>query len=143
MKAVLDTNVVVSALLHEGTTRRFRELWESSAIQPLVSQAMLDEYVRVLYYPKFGFEPEIVAGIIRANLLPWIHKVEEAKGRLSAPSKDAADESFLRAALAGRAEVLVSGDPHLTILDGKYPFPIMKPGAFLGRYFPSREHRII
>jgi putative PIN family toxin of toxin-antitoxin system len=135
MKVVLDTNVVISALLHQGPTRRFLELWRTRKIKPQVSQAILDEYVRVLHYPKFGFGAETAAEILEENLLPWLSKVEEYAGKLEYSSKDKSDDLFLRAAFGGKVEALVSGDPHLTTLNGKYPFAILTPGAFLSKFF--------
>ncbi|HVZ80910.1 MAG TPA: putative toxin-antitoxin system toxin component, PIN family [bacterium] len=135
MKVVLDTNVVVSALLHRGPTHRLYGLWKEGKIAPCVSQAMLEEYVRVLHYPKFGLSDLEVAGILKDHLLPWIEKTEEHKGRLAHPPSDRFDEPFLRAALAAHAKCLVSGDPHLTALNGRYPFPILSPSDLLNRYF--------
>jgi uncharacterized protein len=53
VKVVLDTNVIVSALLFGGLPGRLRPLWRERFIQPFVSQAIIDEYLRVLAYPKF------------------------------------------------------------------------------------------
>jgi uncharacterized protein len=139
MKVVLDTNVVVSALLHHGSTRPILELWRTRKTKPLVSQAILNEYARVLHYPKFGLEPQTIAEILEENLLPWLFKVEEYGGKLDHPSKDKNDDPFLRAALGGKVEALVSGDPHLTTLNGKYPFPILPPGVFLSKFFGKTE----
>lgn len=135
MKVVLDTNVVVSALLHKGPTHRLYSLWKEDRIVLCVSQVMLDEYVRVLHYPKFGLKADKVASILHTHLLPWLHKVEEQKSHLAHPPEDRHDEPFLRAALTAHAKCLVSGDPHLTALDGLYPFPILGPSAFLARFF--------
>jgi putative PIN family toxin of toxin-antitoxin system len=137
MRVVLDTNVVVSALLHGGPTRRFQGLWRSGSLQVLTSQAILDEYTRVLSYPKFGFSEEFVAELLGEALLPFLTRVDELNGSLAYPPSDKGDEPFLRAALGSGAEALVSGDPHLTILDGKYSFPILRPSIFLIRYFPK------
>ena len=139
MKVVLDTNVVISALLYQGPTRRIMELWSTRKIKPLVSQAILGEYVRVLHYPKFGNDPETIAEILKENILPWFTKVGEYRGKLGDVPSDKSDILFLRAALAGEAEVLVSGDPHLTALNGKYPFPILAPGAFLSKFFDKTK----
>lgn len=135
MKVVLDTNVVISALLHQGPTRQISELWRTFKIAPLASQAVLDEYVRVLHYPKFGYEPETIAEILDENLLPWITKTGEFRGKLPHLPSDKSDELFLRVALNGKAEALVSGDVHLTVLNGRYPFPILPPGEFISRFF--------
>ena len=134
MRVVLDTNVVISALLHRGPTRRFLELWRTGRIQPLASQPVLDEYVRVLHYPKFGYEPEMIAGILQEDLLPWFKKVENHPGPLSHRPQDKSDEIFLRAAIAGKAAALVSGDTHLIQLEGKYSFRILSPGLFLAGF---------
>jgi putative PIN family toxin of toxin-antitoxin system len=136
MKVVLDTNVVVSALLHRGPTHRLYSLWKEEMIVLCASQAVLDEYVRVLHYPKFGLKADQVASILHVHLLPWLRKVEEPRSRLARPPEDRHDEPFLRTALGATAKCLVSGDPHLTSLDGHYPFPILGPSAFLTRFFP-------
>lgn len=138
MKVVLDTNAVISALLHQGPTRQIYELWRTVKIKPLASQAILDEYVRVLHYPKFGYEPETVAEILEENLLPWISKTGEYRGKLPRIPAGKSDELFLRAALAGKAGALVSGDVHLMALNGRYPFPILPPGVFISRFFSKR-----
>jgi putative PIN family toxin of toxin-antitoxin system len=134
MKVVLDTNVVVSALLHQGPTRRIFELWQTQQLTPLASQAVLDEYVRVLHYPKFGYAPETIARILEENLLPWIEKCGDYRGKLPYPLGDKNDEPFLRAALTGKAEALVSGEIHLTALNGRYPFPIYSPRDLISKY---------
>jgi predicted nucleic acid-binding protein len=90
-----------------------------------------------LSYPKFGFSEEFVAELLGEALLPFLTRVEEFKGSLAHPPSDKGDEPFVRAALGSDAAALVSGDPHLTTLDGKYAFPIMRPSVFLTRYFPK------
>lgn len=92
---------------------------------------MMDEYVRVLQYPKFGHAPEFIAAILQEGLLPWLEKTNEWKGRLPHPCRDPEDDLFLRAAMGARAAILVSGDPHLLELEGRYPFRILAPRAFL------------
>lgn len=94
---------------------------------------MLEEYVRVLSYPKFGFTPEFVARLLSEALIPYLTKVEEWRGKLPYPPSDATDEKFIRSALESGADALVSGDAHLIALEGKYPFPILKPSVFLAR----------
>lgn len=111
MKVVLDTNVVISALLHRGPTRRFLELWRTHKIKPLVSQDILNEYARVLHYPKFGFKPESAAQILEENILPWLSKVQEFGGKLDHPSPDKGDDLFLRAALGGKLRLWSAAIP--------------------------------
>ena len=53
MRVVLDTNVVVSALLFTGISSKLVPLWQGGVITALVSRNILEEYLRVLSYPKF------------------------------------------------------------------------------------------
>jgi predicted nucleic acid-binding protein len=41
------------------------------------------------------------------------------------------DVPFLQAATEGGVQYLITGDPHLLELNGKYPFPIVSPAGFL------------
>jgi putative PIN family toxin of toxin-antitoxin system len=56
-RVVIDTNVVISALLFGGEPGELIPLWKSGRIKPLASKEMVDEYLRVLTYPKFGLTP--------------------------------------------------------------------------------------
>lgn len=131
IKAALDTNVIISALLHRGETQKIRDKWKSGAFEIVASQAMLDEYVRVLNYPKFGYGPEWVAEMLSEEILPWTVKVNESKAALPKRPSDPDDEIFLRAALNAKAAYFVTGDKALLELQGVYPFEILGPGTFL------------
>ena len=52
-RVVLDTNVVLSALLFSGGggAARLRQAWQSCRFSPFVSSATAQELVRVLGYP--------------------------------------------------------------------------------------------
>ena len=58
MRVVLDTNVVVSALIfRRGRLVRMRDLWSTVRIRPLTDRTCTEELLRVLAYPKFRLEP--------------------------------------------------------------------------------------
>jgi predicted nucleic acid-binding protein len=51
---VLDTNIVVSALLFAaGPAAQVRRAWQDGRLQPLASRDTVAEVVRVLAYPQF------------------------------------------------------------------------------------------
>ncbi|MEM9512841.1 MAG: PIN domain-containing protein, partial [Cyanobacteria bacterium P01_E01_bin.48] len=52
-RAVIDTNLVLSALVFEGTAAKLRLDWQHVHYTPLVSKATVAELIRVLAYPKF------------------------------------------------------------------------------------------
>ena len=61
MRVVLDTAVVVSALLFEaGRLSYLRDAWTAGRLVPLVSRDTTTELLRVLGYPKFDLSPEEV-----------------------------------------------------------------------------------
>jgi predicted nucleic acid-binding protein len=60
--------------------------------------------------------------------------VASAPGALLPRCRDAADQIFLELALAGGAEVLVSGDRDLLALSGKAPFAIENVASWLARF---------
>jgi len=71
MRAVLDTNTLVSALLFRGTAARLVPLWQSGRLQLLLSRPILQEYLRVLAYPKFRLTPKEIRGLLD-EVLPFV-----------------------------------------------------------------------
>jgi uncharacterized protein len=56
IRAVIDTNIILSALVFSsGKVGIFRQLWQESHSQPLVSKPTVTELIRVLAYPKFKY----------------------------------------------------------------------------------------
>ena len=66
MKVVVDTNVLVSALLRQGTPpAAVLDALLGGELTLLYDERILDEYREVLGRPKFGFEPEKVDALVR------------------------------------------------------------------------------
>lgn len=112
LKVVLDTNVLVSALLFTGPVNRLVSLWQEGRFVPLVSKDILVEYLRVLAYPRFELTAEEIRFLIEEVVLPFAVTVKTSPGR-AIVRRDPADDKFLHAAAAGRARFIVSGDRHL------------------------------
>ena len=136
-RVVLDTNVLLSALVFSGgALARLQGLWQSGAIVPLVSTTTAEELVRVLAYPKFKLDPGARQELL-ADHLPWAEVVEIASPPPPVPAcRDPFDLPFLYLAASGRAEALVTGDADLlSIADGKArtvrSFVIVRPHDFL------------
>ena len=71
LRVVLDTNVVVSALLFErGSLAWIRTAWQTGLIQPVVAEPTVRELMRVLTYPKFRINALDLEQLL-ADLLPW------------------------------------------------------------------------
>ena len=57
IRAVLDTNVLVSALLFEkGRLSWLRPCWQKGQITPVLAETTARELLRVLAYPKFRLQ---------------------------------------------------------------------------------------
>lgn len=128
-RAVLDTNVLVSALLFStGGTSWLRGAWRSKSLLPLASRKTTQELLRVLCYPKFRLTEQGQNDLL-ADYLPWCETVA-VPTRLPIPAcRDPADRPFLELALAGRAEMLITGDRDLLALASTFSVPILSPNA--------------
>lgn len=127
LRLVLDTNVLVSALLfRQGTLRWILHSWQSGEIAPLRSTRALVELVRVLSYAKFGLNTEELGQVID-TYLPWTEFVE-VPDRLNVPDpRDPNDRPFLELAVAGHADALVTGGDDLLTLAPEFSIPIITP----------------
>jgi predicted nucleic acid-binding protein len=57
MRAVLDTNVLVSALLfNQGRLSWLRPCWQQGQLKPVLAEPTARELLRVLAYPKFRLQ---------------------------------------------------------------------------------------
>jgi len=129
---VLDTNTVVSALLFSGTASRVVSLWQSRRITVLVSKAILEEYLRVLAYPKFQLSDQEIRALVEEELLPFVETIR-VRRRLAVVRRDPEDDKFLECAVAGRAQYLITGDRDLRELDSYRGTTILTVGEFLKR----------
>jgi len=125
-RVVLDTNVVVSALLFtRGEAVRVRVAWQAGHVLPLASRATVAELVRVLAYPKFKLSAEDQAELL-ADYLPAATVVTVTEPPPAVPQcRDPHDLPFLHLAAAGRADALVTGDGDLLALAGQTPWRIL------------------
>lgn len=137
LRTVLDTNVVLSALVFgKGTTARLRAVWQGGEFLPLVSTATAQELVRVLAYPKFRLNAAEQQELL-ADYLPHAQAIRIAQPAPKVPvCRDPSDTPFLHLAAAGRADALVTGDADLLTLARLGRCPIMTPEAFMRRLQP-------
>jgi len=130
LRVVLDTNVVLSALLfRSGQVSWLVPLWTSGRIVPLVSQATAYELLRVLAYPKFKLTPG-EQQVVLAAFLPYAVTVKTRKLPMKATCRDPDDEMFLTLAVQGHADFLVTGDADLLSVKEFSACPIVTSEQF-------------
>jgi putative PIN family toxin of toxin-antitoxin system len=127
---VIDTNVVVSALLFGGKPGHLVSRWQDGRIRPYASEAIIAEYLRVLAYPRFDLSENHIAYLIYQQILPFfeIVQVQSPEGVIS---EDPEDDKFLHCAVAAAARFIISGDRHLLGLSSYRHIPIVTVSAFL------------
>ena len=130
IRVVLDTNVLVSALLFAGPIGRLVSLWRERRIVPLLSKDVFIEYLRVLAYPKFKLSGEEIKALVEEYVLPFAEMVTVAETP-AIIREDPADDKFLALVAAGRARHIVSGDKHLLVLREYRGVKIATPREFL------------
>jgi len=135
-RVVLDTNVVLSALLFGGgSPALIRRGWQSGCFVPLASTVTAQELIRVLSYPKFRLSAAEQTELL-ADFVPWVEVVDIPDPRPRVPPcRDPLDLPFLQLAVAGKAQSLVSGDRDLLALGGAPGIcPMLSVDAFCRRY---------
>lgn len=134
MRVVFDTNTIVSALLFRGVTSWLVGHWQSGEATSLISRETARELLRVLAYPKFSLSPA-QAEAVATRYLRYAERVKFAGEDDSLPlCRDPDDQMFIRLAVAGRADLLVSGDKDLLDLRGATPFVIETPTEYRRRF---------
>jgi len=130
---VIDTNVLVSALLFGGVPGKLLALWKRRMIRPKASKEIIEEYLRVFAYPKFQLSEEEITFLLHYEILPYF----EILGVKEGPTlvvKDPSDDKFIRCAQAAGARMIISGDQHLLKLSAYGQIQILSPSDFLAQY---------
>lgn len=120
IRAVLDTNVFVSAALSKNPsspTREVLERWERMEFVLLICASLTEEIVEKLI--DRGIDESLVGALVEslARLAEWVEILsDEIENLLSDPD----DNSVVACAVKGKADYLVTYDPHFDILNGEY-----------------------
>jgi hypothetical protein len=130
VRAVLDPNVVISALLSPaGRPAQLLRAWQDGAFELVVSPLLLAELGRALAYPKLR---RLVPADEAAEVVDWLARTATLMDDPSDPppvrSADPGDDYLLVLAASCQA-MLVSGDEHLLALADRAP--VQSPASFL------------
>lgn len=135
MKVVIDTNVLVSALVFPGgVPEQVYRLAMEGRITLVTSPPLLAELGRVLT-EKFGWQDEY----LRAALAQIVRtgEIVEPVEHVSIIVDDPDDDRVLEAAQAAGATLIVSGDRHLLSLGRWGEVTILSPAGFLADLGPE------
>lgn len=122
MRAVFDTDVVVSTLVFGRRLGWLRRAWSEGDIVPVVCRETVSELLRVLGYPQFRLsaaDRETLLG----DYLPFAETavLPEPLPLLPVACRNRDDAVFIALAIVAGVDVLVSGDADMTVLAEAYP----------------------
>ena len=130
-RVVLDTNVLLSAILFGGKPEQILNDVIAGRIDCVLSLAILDELSAVLQRPKFGFSPNQCLHIVEE--LHQVCEIIKPSIELSIRISDQDDLIILECAVYAAADYIISGDSDLTDLHPFNNIQILTPSDYLDR----------
>jgi putative PIN family toxin of toxin-antitoxin system len=133
-KIVLDTNILVSALINpHGSPAQIIDYVFENRIRLFISPSIVAELGRVLSYPKLikrhGLGKEKLKEFI-SDLLS-IMLLIQGEETIKVITKDPSDNKYLSCALNAKADFIISGDVHLLKLGEYRGIQIVTAAQFL------------
>ncbi|MDA8398770.1 MAG: putative toxin-antitoxin system toxin component, PIN family [Actinomycetota bacterium] len=135
LRAVLDTNVIVSGLGWRGAPAAVLDAVLDGRVTLVTSPPLLAELRRVLLYPKLA---RVIEGGGKLADLVEASGVVVLSSRVFAVVGDESDNRVLEAAVEGAADYIVSGDEDLLGLGSFQGIAVETPRDFFG----SRERTV-
>lgn len=129
LRVVLDTNILVSAVIHNGNPRKLFKMGIVGKYQILSSREILDELSAVLLRPKFKMTRGDIINIISA----LIESVENIRitSNFQVVSRDPDDNIIINTAHDGNADYIVSGDKDVMNLKSFHKIKIVSVNEML------------
>lgn len=147
MRVVFDTNTLVSYLLtHRPPIATLIDVCVARGdIVPVTAVELLEELDRVLQYPRLQRYISEEERTRFVALLMALSEVVELPETIPQICRDPDDDRIIACAVVGGAEVIVSGDDDLLVLDRVGEVVVVSPAQLLARIEgqergESREH---
>ena len=128
-KVTLDTNILISALGWNGNPNQVFSRVISGEVDFIISDEQFTELAETLEYPKFQFTEEQKDRFksLILEIATFVKPVE----KIDAVKNDPDDNIVLEAAVAGKVNYIVTGDPDLLELKEFRGIKIVKAKEFL------------
>lgn len=133
MRVVIDTNIFISALIRpDGKPGQIIQRWRDGSFTLLYSDTLLQEWLDVLSRPRIQNKYHLTNEDAQTILMFILLRGEAVTpDRKITACRDPKDNQFLEVAAAGQADVIVSGDKDLLVLNPFEDIPIVSPHSFL------------
>ncbi len=131
LKVVLDTNVLISAILFGGKPRQILEKAIRGEIRLCLSEPILEELKGVLQRSKFDYSPEMIQFILTE--LTGIADFVNPSETIDVVLEDPDDNRILECAVEAGANYIITGAFHLLKLSRYRNIGVLNAAAFLER----------
>lgn len=134
IRAVLDTNVLISGLIAEGgPTSKAVDAWLEGKYTLVISLYLVQEISAVLSYPRIRARIRLSEREVDAIVAALLSQAEVTAGRLHMPgvTRDPKDDAIVACAIEGDADVIVSGDQDLLVLGDDKGVRVITPRQFV------------
>src|SRR3989344_396868 len=125
----LDTNVLISAFLTPGNSRKIVDLAARRKILVFASPA-IEEELRNTLKDKLKYEKDELSQAL-ITFKEIVHKFLYPKKKLKVITRDETDNRILEAGVEGKVSYIVTGDKHLLNLRKYKGIKILNPSDFL------------
>jgi uncharacterized protein len=134
-RVVIDTNVLVSGTIQKkGFPYKVVKAWEDDDLVLITSEFLINEVGKVLHYEKirarYSLKDEEIKQVL-LNLMRYSIFINDPP-KLNVIKEDPTDNNILAAAVAGKADYIISGDSHLLNLVSYKGIRILTPKEFCG-----------
>ena len=137
MRITVDTNVLISATLTYGACEKIIDLAEQKNIILCLSEPILKEYYKVMYYPEIqekikGKLQEVQQAITKIATIAHLTAVQT---HLKLIKEDPDDDKIVECAIDSHSEYLISSDNHILNykkqIRDNYKITVLTPQEFL------------
>jgi putative PIN family toxin of toxin-antitoxin system len=127
-RIVIDSNVVISALVFGGKPRQVLDLLSEDRVSVVIAEEILTELRRkvAVKFPGFMEDLAAVEALLKRDAL--MVKLGTVNERVS---RDPNDDKFIEAAVLGQCSFIASGDNDLLVIGEYQGIRILKPSEFL------------
>jgi len=132
VRVVLDTNVLISGIFFSGSPSKILTHWRKGNFTTVISEPIIFEYTRVAEEISKKFPEVDISEILELFIMN--SEIIDTNNLEITACEDPDDNQFLECAIAGKCDLIVSGDKHLLKLNPYREVEILKPREFLDNY---------
>jgi len=129
VRVVLDTNVLMSGIFFGGAPAKVLDAWRDGAVELVISPSIKREYSRVAEELTAAYGAVDVERIL--ELITLRSETVTPRPLPQQVCTDPDDDMFIAAAIAGKADVIVSGDKALRKVSCYQGINILNPAEFV------------